>query len=87
MIVSGEKPWDGGQTGRYGWWRELEPLWDGTPRWEYVAPSWNVYTSLLSSFPSMVASATKVAWLEDEFMPRLKKSIERNAEILERLGE
>lgn len=72
MIVHGEQPWAGGETGRYGWWREVEPLWDGTARWEYVEPSVNYFTTFLSRIPSFSAMTTKVIWLEDTYLPKLR---------------
>jgi hypothetical protein len=70
VIVSGEQPWAGGHTTRYGWWREAEPFWDGTPRWEYVAPAENTFLSMLQRLPVVGALREKVVWLEDTFLCR-----------------
>lgn len=73
MIVHGEQPWAGGRTGRYGWWREVETLWDGTRRWEYVEPPLNYFTTILSRIPNFSSMKTIVSWLEDDYlMPGLK---------------
>lgn len=67
MIVQGEQPWKG--IGRYGGWKEIEPLWDGTRQWRYVEAPQVSFLTLLARLPSTIAMQTKVRWLEDEAFP------------------
>lgn len=60
--------WEG--RSRYGEWVEREPLWDGTPQWEYVPPEPFTFLSILQRLDLHRAQAAKIAWLEDALMPR-----------------
>lgn len=61
MIVEGPAPpWDG--PSRYGSWRRIEGLWDGTERWEYVAPA-GVSVSVFGHVLKSLVLPTAVDWL------------------------
>lgn len=57
----------------YGIWVEVEPLWDGTRVWEYrEGERLTTFLDLLTRLTDHPALATKVAWLEDTFMPETR---------------
>lgn len=75
MIVQGERPWDGvfhvpsqgmSLRGTDVDWVEVEPLWDGTPRWEMrVRPTPSLISWLLSKMPLSSMLSEKINWMED----------------------
>lgn len=66
-MIRAEPGWIG--SSRYGAWRRLEDLWDGTPQWEYVPPEETDFAYFLRLLKAHEAhAATKVQWLEDEFL-------------------
>jgi hypothetical protein len=72
LHLGPEPPWTERIEYRDGWmcsygeWVSREPLWDGTPVWEYVANKPRLtFLELLSRLPERPNMTPLVRWLED----------------------